>query len=53
MTDSASLPGASRSPGPSPARQTFSAVAFVENLSLKEIAGAFPGAKVTPHCSSA
>ena len=32
-----------------PIRQTFSAIAFVENLPLKEIAGAFPGAKVTPH----
>ena len=28
---------------------TFSAVAFVENLVLKELAGVFPGARVTPH----
>ena len=28
---------------------TFAAVAFVENLVLKELAGAYPGARVTPH----
>jgi len=49
VTGSASPPGATPSPGPAPTRQSFSAIAFVENLSLKEVAGSFPGAKVTPH----
>ena len=28
---------------------TFSAVAFVENLVLRDLAGAYPGARLTPH----
>jgi uncharacterized Rmd1/YagE family protein len=42
----------SRGPAGSPAApglHSFSAIAFVENLSLKELAGAFPGARLTPH----
>jgi uncharacterized Rmd1/YagE family protein len=32
-----------------PAAHTFHAIAFVENLRLKELAGAFPGARRTAH----
>jgi uncharacterized Rmd1/YagE family protein len=32
-----------------PRRHSFSAIAFVENLTLRDLAGAFPGARITPH----
>ena len=49
MSGSESSRGTVASRPPEPGHHSFSAIAFVENLSLKELAGAFPGARITPH----